>query len=246
MVKGESRQLLGNALRSILAATLLGVAIAWIARATFGLDQSYLFRTAALLCGGGLLLMWRLPAHHPFDRLGAANQVTLARGVLVALLAGVIGMSTTPRLQIAVLCTATLAAVLDAVDGWLARRTRMSSSYGARFDMETDALLILVLSLLAWQFGKAGVWVLGSGLLRYVFVAASLLFPWMQHPLPPSGRRKVLAVLQTVSLLVAIAVFVPRGVSGLVCASALAALAWSFLLDIAWLRRHASDSLVVS
>lgn len=237
---------MGNALRSILAATLLGVTIAWVARAALGLDEPYLLRAAALLCVGGLLLVWRLPAHHPFERLGAANHVTIARGVLVALLAGVIGMGAEPSLQIAALCTATLAAVLDAVDGWLARRTGMSSSYGARFDMETDALLILVLSLLAWQFDKADAWVLGSGLLRYAFVAASLLLPWMQHPLPPSRRRKVVAVLQVVSLLVAIAFFVPRDVSGVVCALALTVLAWSFLLDITWLRRRAFDSLAVS
>ncbi len=226
---------------SILTASLLGVALAWTARATLGLDRPYLSRIVALLGVGALLILWRLPVHHPFARLGAANHTTLARGVLVALLAGLIGMGSAPQLQLAAFCTATIAATLDAVDGWLARRTGMSSSFGARFDMETDALLILVLSALAWQFDKAGAWVLASGLLRYGFVAASWLWPWMRHALPPSRRRKTVAVLQTIALLGAIALFIPPGASSLICAAGLAALTWSFLLDVAWLRRRAFD-----
>lgn len=221
----------------------LGVAAAWTAGAALGLGVSYLLRVAALLCAGALLLLWHLPAHHPFARLGGANQVTIARGVLVALLAGLVGMGAAPPLQLAALCIATSAATLDAIDGWLARRTRMSSAYGARFDMETDALLILMLSLLAWQFGKAGAWVLGSGLMRYVFVGASMRFAWMQGALPPSRRRKVAAVLQVICLLVAIAIFVPPSAGRLLCALGLAMLAWSFLLDMWWLRRHATSPL---
>jgi phosphatidylglycerophosphate synthase len=238
MVDDRSRQLLGSALRNILAAALLGMAAAWLMRAALGLDASYLSRVAVLLGAGAVLLVWRLPAYHPFAMLGAANQVTLARGVLVALLAGLIGTGAAPRLQVAALCISTLAATLDAVDGWLARRNGVSSAYGARLDMETDALLILVLSLLAWQFGKAGAWVLGSGLMRYAFVGASLLFPWMRQALPPRPRRKVVAVLQVIALLLALAVFVPRGVSSILCALGLAALTGSFLLDTLWLGRH--------
>ena len=37
------------------------------------------------------------------------------------------------------------------------RRSR--ARFGARFDMEIDALLILALSILAWRHGKAGAWV---------------------------------------------------------------------------------------
>ena len=62
--------------------------------------------------------------------------------------------------------------LLDGVDGWLARRHRIASAFGARFDMEIDALLILALSVLAWRHEKAGAWVVASGLLRYAFVAA--------------------------------------------------------------------------
>jgi len=245
MASGGARQLLASAVCSILTAALAGVALAWMANDALGLDERYLPRTVALLCAGGLLLLWRIVEHHPYQRVGPANQVTIARAVLVVLLAGLVGLSAPPRLHVAALAAATLAVVLDAVDGWLARRTRMSSAYGARFDMETDALLILVLSLLAWEFDKAGPWVIASGLARYVFLAASQVFRWMQRPLFPSRRRKAVAVLQVVALLVAVAAFVPRDVSSPLCAAALAVLAWSFALDVAWLRHRACDARAV-
>ncbi|MEZ5583441.1 MAG: CDP-alcohol phosphatidyltransferase family protein [Candidatus Competibacteraceae bacterium] len=62
--------------------------------------------------------------------------------------------------------------LLDGVDGWLARRSNTVSDFGARFDMETDALLIAVLALLVWRLDKVGVWILLAGALRYLFVAA--------------------------------------------------------------------------
>jgi phosphatidylglycerophosphate synthase len=223
---------------------VLGVAVSWIASAALGLDLHYLFRTAVLFCIGAPLLLWRLAAYHPFNRLGIANRITMGRGVLAALLAGLIGMGSETRLQCAAFCVAMIASALDGVDGWSARRTGMSSSYGARFDMETDALLILVLSLLAWQFDKAGAWVLGSGLLRYAFVAASWAVPWLQGPLPPSGRRKTIAAVQTVFLVSAIAPFVPTAISTALCAVSLTLLAWSFLSDIVWLKRHSSLTAV--
>src|SRR5439155_607224 len=71
----------------------------------------------------------------------------------------------------------TIATVLDGADGWLARRTRMESAFGARFDTEVDALLIQVLAVLAWRWGKAGPWVLVSGLLRYLFLLSGWLWP---------------------------------------------------------------------
>lgn len=127
-------------------------------------------------------------------------------------------------------------ALLDAVDGPLARRQGRASAFGARFDMETDAFLILTLSILLWRHGKAGAWVILSGLLRYLFVAAAWRWPWMAAPLPESLRRKTVCVVQIVALIVALAPVVPPGVSGPLSAAALALLTWSFWVDVAWLR----------
>jgi phosphatidylglycerophosphate synthase len=127
--------------------------------------------------------------------------------------------------------------VLDGVDGWLARRTRMASGFGARFDMETDAALIMVLAILAWQRDKAGPWVLLSGLLRYLFVIAGALVPSLGQPLPASQRRKVLAVIQVVALIVVVTPGIPASAAALIAALGLCAVSGSFLIDIVWLLR---------
>lgn len=207
-----------------------------------GLDLggAYLLKVLALLALILLGVVRGLARHQPFARFGAANQMTLGRAALVALLGGLVGEAPSGALAVAATLLASVAALLDSLDGWLARRTRMASDFGARFDMETDALLILVLALLAWQFGKAGIWVLASGLLRYLFVAAGLALRWMRADLPPSRRRKVVAVIQVVALIITVAPLTPPGVSAAVAATGLAALVLSFSLDVRWLYRRAT------
>lgn len=212
--------------------------------ARFELSPWYVAKALAVLCVGAALILQGLPEHHPFRSMGSANLATAARGALVALLVALVGERVSHSvqyvaLQYVALAVGTTAAILDAVDGWLARRSRTASPFGARFDMETDALLILALAVLTWQFGKAGVWVLLSGALRYAFVLAGLGLPWLRAPLFHSVRRKAVAVLQTVALLVAMAPFVPSAASSVVAAIALLTLATSFLIDIVWLKRTA-------
>lgn len=225
---------------------LPAVMLAWIMDTALELAGTLLSRTVVLIAIGALLVLRPLREHHPFERIGAANYITMARGCLALLLLGMLGIESTPQLQAAALGIAMISSSLDAADGWAARRTQMSSAYGARFDMETDALLILTLSLLAWQFDKAGAWVLLSGLLRYGFVVASWLLPWLQQPLPPSYRRKTVAALQTIALVVAIAPFIQRNITAPLCACALAILVWSFLVDIVALNRRSSNSTAIS
>jgi hypothetical protein len=76
-----------------------------------------------------------------------------------------------------------------------------------------------------------------SGLLRYAFVAAGGLAPWLTRPLPPSRRRQAVCVVQTVGLCVVLAPVVPAPPSAIVAATALLALIGSFLVDIVWLWR---------
>jgi phosphatidylglycerophosphate synthase len=208
--------------------------------ARFDLSPWYVAKALAVLCVGAALILQGLPEHHPFPSLGSANLATATRGALVALLAALVGEQVSIPVQYGALAVAASAATLDAVDGWLARKSNTASRFGARFDMETDALLILTLAVLTWQFGKAGIWVLLSGALRYAFVLAGLAVPWLRAPLPPSFRRKTIAVLQTVSLLLAVAPFVPPAASAIVAGIALLALATSFFTDVIWLKRAAS------
>jgi phosphatidylglycerophosphate synthase len=176
--------------------------------------------------------------HHPFATFGPANQVTAVRALLVACVAGLIGEAHAPTLTAGAVAVGGAATALDGVDGWLARKSRMVSAFGARFDMEVDALLIQVLAILAWQCGKAGPWVVASGLMRYAFVAAGRVWPWLQRPLFISTRRKTICVVQIVGLLMALVPAVEASVSSAVAAVALAALTYSFLVDVVWLWRR--------
>jgi phosphatidylglycerophosphate synthase len=181
-------------------------------------------------------------AHHPFTRFGPANQMTTVRALLVALVAGFIGQPNAPLAATLAAAASGGATLLDGVDGWLARRSQMTSGFGARFDMEVDALLIQVLAVLAWQWDKAGPWVLLSGLLRYVFVAAGWLWPWMRRPLMPTMRARAICVVQIATLMLAILPDITPPGSALLAAAGLLALCSSFLVDTLWLWRRRSIS----
>jgi phosphatidylglycerophosphate synthase len=242
MTRTAHRGPLRSALICILTAALLIGAIAAAAANVLDLSAAYLPKVMTAVLVGAALVLVGLPKHHPFESFGAANQVTVARGALVALLIGLIGERADTGAPALATAVATVVAVLDGVDGWLARRSQMASGFGARFDMETDALLIMVLAILGWQFGKAGVWVLASGLLRYAFVVAGIAVPWMRCPLPASHRRKAVAVVQVIALIVVIAPFVPAAAAAVVAAVGLCALTLSFLKDIVWLFQNSAQS----
>lgn len=222
-----------------LSATALLV-LALATQAWLHLDDDFIRKCLAVQTVASLLVLGLVQTRHPFPRFGLANQITLLRVALVAVVAGFIGETATLRIEwLAVIATATIA-VLDGVDGWLARRDGVSSPFGARFDMETDAFLILVLSILVWTHDKAGVWVLACGLMRYAFVVSGWFLPWMAGPLSPTFRGRTVAVLQLVGLGLALSPFVPGPQSIVVAALTLSALVWSFALDVArlWRQRH--------
>jgi phosphatidylglycerophosphate synthase len=168
--------------------------------------------------------------HHPYPRFGAANTVTLFRALLTASLLGLAILPPSSGLAWIAGWTAGAIAALDGVDGWLARRQGMISAFGARFDMETDAALLMVLSVLVWRYDQAGAWVLLIGLMRYLFVAAGAVLPWLNGPLTPTRRGRVVAVTQMVTL--AIILVVPRPVAMTAAGTALALLTWSFAIDV--------------
>ncbi|GAB2330560.1 CDP-alcohol phosphatidyltransferase family protein [Streptomyces griseoincarnatus] len=167
---------------------------------------------------------------------GPANRVTLGRATLVGGVTALVADSfqDSPPVSLFVGLTA-VALILDGVDGKVARRTGTSTALGARFDMEVDAFLILVLSVYVSM--AMGPWVLVIGTMRYVFVAAARVWPWLTAPLPPSTARKTVAALQGVLLLVAASAFLPHVVSFGVVALALGLLVWSFGRDVLWLAR---------
>ena len=136
--------------------------------------------------------------------------MTLARATLAVGVAALVADSFAHDTPVALLVTlAAVALALDAVDGWVARRTGTASALGARFDGEVDAFLILALSV--YVAPAYGAWVLAIGAARYLFLAGEWLLPWMRAPLPPRRWRKVVAAAQGIVLTVAAADVLPRG-----------------------------------
>jgi phosphatidylglycerophosphate synthase len=171
--------------------------------------------------------------------LGPAGTVTALRAVLVGGVAALVVEDLARPGAVAPLPLVALAVValaLDGVDGLVARRTRTASEFGARFDSELDAALLAVLSVhVAVDLGP---WVLAVGAMRYAFVAAGWVLPWLRGELPERRSAKVVAVLQGVALVVASADVLPRPVPVAAVAAALATLTWSFAVSVVWLARQ--------
>jgi phosphatidylglycerophosphate synthase len=168
---------------------------------------------------------------HPFLSFGSANRITLLRAGLVVLLMGLLLQPASVATAWLAVTIASVSALLDAFDGPAARRSGMASRFGARFDMETDALLILVLSVLAWRWDRAGAWVLLSGLMRYGFVLAGSVLPWLRRELAPSRRRQTVSVVQGIGLIVCLVPWLPAPASAAIAAFSLALLCYSFGVD---------------
>ncbi|WP_326957479.1 CDP-alcohol phosphatidyltransferase family protein [Amycolatopsis sp. NBC_01286] len=193
--------------------------IAWATGLVFGL-------ALVLLTGWGLRRTGR-------GSFGPADWITFARATLVGCAAELIADAHQPIAWLVALIAVALA--LDGVDGQVARRTGTSSEFGARFDMEVDAFLILLLCVQVSE--KLGLWVLAIGLMRYAFVAASWAMPWLTAPLYPSMARKTVAAVQGVVLVVAVSEILPVAWTFAAVVVALTSLVWSFGRDIVWLAR---------
>jgi hypothetical protein len=152
---------------------------------------------------------------------GWANAATALRSTMVGVLTGMVATSFTEPIAVPLLVGLSAPALaLDAVDGWLARRTGSVSELGARFDLEVDAFLLLVLS--AYVARDLGWWVL----------------PWMRATLPPRYWRKVVTAAAGISLVLAASGVLPSWAAVLVVLVALALLLESFGRDVLWLIRQ--------
>lgn len=190
---------------------------------------------AGYALGVGLSIgLLRRGFEHP--TLGACNVVTLIRMAIAASLLGAVAGPGAPAW--AVFGLAAFGLSLDGIDGWLARRAGRASAFGARFDMEVDSALGLILALHVWTSGAAGAAVLLLGLPRYGFAAAGAIWPWLDGALPDRFSRKVVCVLQIGALIALVPQVVPPQVGTGVVIAVAAALAWSFGRDILWLWRH--------
>ena len=166
--------------------------------------------------------------------LGPGNAATVVRSTLVGIVTALVATAFTATVSVALLTTvAAVALALDAVDGWLARRTGSVTELGARFDMEVDAFLLLVLSVHVAPV--VGWWAVVIGMLRYAFVAAGWLLPWMRATLPARYWRKVVTAVAGIALVAVTSGLLPWWAELVATLVALGLLAESFGRDVIWL-----------
>lgn len=238
---------------SLLVDTLIGLSVLFAATTaaslllSFRLSLGWAFVASVLL---SLALIFALVIHalpsHPHQRFGPANLVTAFRACLVSLTGATVlwfdGLATSNAVLWVMSGVVLVALALDGVDGYLARTYGHESALGARFDMEVDALLILILSLAVVLLEKAGLWVLLIGVMRYGFVVAGWLTPRLNGELFPSVRRKLVCVVQISALCVILVPFVTPPLSTVIAAAALLALVYSFTVDVLYLLRQPVSS----
>ncbi len=224
---------------AIRLAAVLGIlttaALLGVVSATAGLGVAgWIVGPVTGAAATALLVTARMRSDRP--AMFPADWVTLTRTLLMAAVAGLVADSFSRPVSITALVTlSTVALVLDAVDGQVARRTGTATPLGARFDGEADAFLILLLSIAVSQ--DYGSWVLAIGAARYALLLAGWLMPWLAAPLPPRYWRKVVAAVQGIVLTVAVSGLVDRLVGVIAVAAALLLLVESFGRDVVWLYR---------
>jgi phosphatidylglycerophosphate synthase len=211
--------------------------------AVLGWQLSWLSASTATFC---FLLLAALVARHSRSRsFGIADVVTLVRGLGVCFLAGFALQALAGELGrhgvLTMIILGTLCLTLDGVDGRVARARGEASAFGARFDVETDAAMLVVLSVAVAALGIAGWWVMAIGALRYGYVATSVVVPALRTPLPYRYSAKVIAVAQAVALLAALTLRLIHGehwLTNTFLLAALASLCWSFGRSVIWQLRH--------
>ena len=240
---GRALQTAGPASRLALAGAVLALAMPVIVAVLVpGAGIAAALSAGVAIALGTALAVRAMAADYPHARVGLCNLVTLGRlamaAILVVPLAMPGGLDGRPGLAWSLVALIGVGLALDGLDGLLARRSGLASAFGARFDMEVDAALAAMLAALALASGKAGVWVLALGLMRYGFVAAMVILPWLRAPLPDRRSRKLACVAQIGVLIVLLAPPVVPPVSAVLGLAALAALTWSFAVDVRWLWRN--------
>jgi phosphatidylglycerophosphate synthase len=161
------------------------------------------------------------------------NAVTALRVALVATIG--LALHGAPGMLLAALVGLVFA--LDVVDGWLARRAGTTSFFGAHFDMETDAYLVIALDVELWTRGQLGAWVLVPGLLRYLTVLGGTLVSQRAGDMPRSRFGSHACGILVTTLIAAF--IVPNPWATAVAAVGSALVVWSFALSFygSYLRR---------
>jgi len=137
----------------------------------------------------------------PRPTLGVANLLTVARGLLLAAVAGFLPLSRPMELGLWVPAGLYAAAVvLDYADGVVARRRGEITELGASLDETFDTIGLFVAPLLAVSYAQLPAWYLAIPLAKPAYLLSLRLWSRVTGrqpgPLPASRVRRPLATLQ--------------------------------------------------
>jgi CDP-diacylglycerol---glycerol-3-phosphate 3-phosphatidyltransferase len=146
------------------------------------------------------------PAAVPVDPqapvLNAANGLTALRLVLVPVFAAltVVSEFTAPGWRIAAALTFGVASITDYIDGWVARRRNLVTSFGKVADPIADKALTGTALLLLSGYGLVPWWITALILVREIGVTA-LRFVVLHHGVIPASRGgKLKTLLQALAI----------------------------------------------
>ncbi|GAB4559109.1 MAG: hypothetical protein Kow0047_04760 [Anaerolineae bacterium] len=240
-------------LKAPLRTTFIIFGVVWVsgaavAAAMFPGGVAWAGPSAVALAWEALVLRRHIGKNHPpqrpgtpFGTLGAANALTLARGAIIALLAGIVVLPWPAAGYLAWLPGGlyALAVALDHLDGRVARGTHRVTELGAILDIEFDGLGMLVVTVLTVRLGRLPPWYVVTGLAYYLFWWSVTIRRRRGHPtydLPPSRHRRVLASVQMGFMVVALMPWPPTPVVSLVGSALAVPFLGGFLRD--WLFVH--------
>lgn len=165
------------------------------------------------LCWAGQFwyVLWRpgmATAPRVGEIFGVANGVTITRGGLYAVVAGFVVIPPTTTLTWVPAVCYGAGAVLDRLDGVVARTVGQETRLGARLDMAFDTFGFVVAPLVAVRWGLLPAWYLSLSAARYVYLAGIYRRRLREQPVfaaPDSNLGRYLAGVQMLFLTVALA-----------------------------------------
>lgn len=207
-----SMSFISNMKSELRYTAVFGSAILFLLCGILGIEWTWIYASYWILLAFPLwaLVLWliwqRLDRNRPdlesplYPNLGYANQLTLLRGGLIALTGGFLLLP--PGSGFIAWVPGLLygcAAILDRIDGFVARKTKRVSLLGSDLDTLFDALGLVVAPLLAVFHAKVHWSFLAVSIAYYLFqmgVHWRLNRGLIVHPLLPSQLRRTLAGFQ--------------------------------------------------
>lgn len=125
--------------------------------------------------------------------------------------------------------------LMDGLDGWVARKLREESIFGAYFDMELDSLTLLLLSLLIIKQSPYQIYLFLIGAARPIMVIVKSIY-WSHVNSERRSETGRIIFVQTFLVLLAEIVF-NSWWSHVLCILAMIPLAHSFYLDCRYFER---------